>query len=82
VRILVWSKSSHRDLAKLPKNIAGRIIDKMEAYCETGDGNVRHLAGKTGQWRLRDGDYRVVFELTDTHIVVRRIGNRREVYRD
>ena len=82
MRVLTWSKSSYRDLAKLPKNIAGRIIDKMEAYCQSGEGNVRHLGGRSGQWRLRDGDYRVIFELTNTEIIVKRIGDRREVYRD
>lgn len=82
MRILVWSNSSYRDLGKLPQKVSGRIIDKMEAYCQTGLGDVRHLGGRRGQWRLRDGEYRVAFELTDTHVVVRRVGNRREVYRD
>ncbi len=82
MRVLIWSKASHRDLAKLPKNVSNRIIDKMTSYCESGDGNVRHLAGKSGQWRLRDGDYRVIFELTDTQVLVKRIANRREAYRE
>jgi mRNA-degrading endonuclease RelE of RelBE toxin-antitoxin system len=54
----------------------------MEAFCATGEGNVRHLGGRSGQWRLRDGDCRVIFELTNTEIIVKRIGDRREVYRD
>jgi len=54
----------------------------MEEYCATGLGDVRHMAGRGGQWRLRDGDYRVVFELTHTEIVVKRVAHRREVYRD
>jgi mRNA interferase RelE/StbE len=81
VRALIWGKSSHRDLAKLPKDVSSRIIAKMEAFCATGEGNVRHLGGRSGQWRLRDGDYRVVFELTNTEIIVKKIGDRREVYR-
>jgi mRNA interferase RelE/StbE len=82
VRVLVWGKSSYRDLERLPRNVSARIIDKMEEYCATGLGDVRHMAGRGGQWRLRDGDYRVVFELTHTEIVVKRVAHRREVYRD
>ena len=82
MRVLIWGKSSYRDLAKLPQNVCSRIIEKMEAYCATGEGNVRHLGGRSGQWRLRDGDYRVIFELTNTDIIVKRVGDRREAYRD
>jgi mRNA interferase RelE/StbE len=82
VRALVWSKASSDDLAKVPKDASGRVIDKMVGYCETGEGNVRHLAGKSGQWRLRDGNYRVIFELSDTQVIVKRIAHRREAFRE
>jgi mRNA-degrading endonuclease RelE of RelBE toxin-antitoxin system len=82
VRVLVWSKTSGDDLAKVPKGASGRTIDNMVSYCETGEGNVRHLAGKSGQWRLRDGDYRIIFELSDTQVIVKRIAHRREAFRE
>lgn len=41
------------------------------------------LAGIDG-WRIRVGDYRIVYSIDDgVHIVdVRRIGNRRDIYRE
>jgi mRNA interferase RelE/StbE len=48
----------------------------------TGIGDIKHLAGRPGRWRLRVGDYRVVMEVTEEDIQVVRVGHRREVYRD
>ena len=82
MRVLVWSKASSDDLAKVPKDASGGTVDKMVSYCETGEGNVRHLAGKSGNWRLRDGNYRVIFGLSDTQVIVKRVAHRREAFRE
>jgi mRNA interferase RelE/StbE len=41
------------------------------------------LVGGRGEWRVRVGDYRIVYEIRDTELVVLvlRLGHRREVYR-
>lgn len=41
------------------------------------------LTGKDGLWRIRVGDYRIVYEIQDNVLVVMvvRLGHRREVYR-
>jgi mRNA interferase RelE/StbE len=43
----------------------------------------RKLAGAHNDWRIRVGDYRVIYEITDAIRVVRinRVRHRREVYR-
>ena len=40
------------------------------------------LVGGSGEWRVRTGDYRVIYEIADREILVLvlRIGHRREVY--
>jgi mRNA interferase RelE/StbE len=40
------------------------------------------LVGGSGEWRVRTGDYRVIYEIADQEILllVLRIGHRREVY--
>ncbi len=61
---------------------AGRILDKIEAYAldpTSQANNVRRLVGSTAL-RLRVGDFRVVFEETETEIIVTRIGPRSSVY--
>ena len=41
------------------------------------------LVGGAGEWRVRTGDYRVVYEITDDVllVLVLAVGHRREVYR-
>jgi mRNA interferase RelE/StbE len=59
-----------------------RILSKIEAYAEGSAGfanNVRKLVGSSGL-RLRVGDYRVIFEETETEIIVTRIGPRGSIY--
>jgi mRNA interferase RelE/StbE len=63
-------------------NVAARARKVVEEYAaETGAhaNNVTRLVGSTG-YRLRIGDYRVIFEESDTDIVVTKFGPRGDVY--
>lgn len=46
--------------------------------------NAKKLKGGRDAWRLRVGDYRIIYEIYDDRllILVVRLGHRREVYRD
>jgi mRNA interferase RelE/StbE len=63
-------------------NMADRIMRIMREYA-AGSGshanNVKALRGSSGL-RLRVGDYRVVFEETDTEILVTGVGPRGGIY--
>jgi mRNA interferase RelE/StbE len=54
-------------------------MDKIGRYAQTGAGDVKNLVGISGK-RLRVGDFRVLFEETETAIIVTRIGPRGEIY--
>jgi mRNA interferase RelE/StbE len=43
----------------------------------------RKLEGSKSDWRIRIGDFRVIYEITDENRVIRvnRVRHRREVYR-
>jgi mRNA interferase RelE/StbE len=61
---------------------AERILKKIEAYAANPDAqrnNVKALAGSTAK-RLRVGDFRAIFEETETEIIVTRVGPRGSVY--
>ena len=61
---------------------AERIIGKIEAYAVDPGAqanNVKRLTGSTAL-RLRIGDFRVVFEETETEMIVTKIGPRGSVY--
>lgn len=43
----------------------------------------KKLAGGDGEWRVRTGDYRVVYEIHDKtlRVLVVAVGHRRDIYR-
>lgn len=47
------------------------------------DADVRELAGESGRFRLRVGDYRVIYRIDGDELVIEvvEVGHRREVYR-
>jgi mRNA interferase RelE/StbE len=42
----------------------------------------RRLAGGAGEWRVRTGDFRIIYEIHDREVVVLvvKVGHRRDVY--
>ena len=69
-----------KDLRRLDKPISKRIVDRIEIMAEDLRGDVKKLTDHSPQYRLRIGDYRVLFDIEDGTIVIQRIRNRREVY--
>jgi mRNA interferase RelE/StbE len=60
-----------------------RIMAAIEGYAEDDLGDVRKLAGRVDEYRLRVGDWRIVFRLEDGGRVmaISRVLNRRDAYR-
>jgi mRNA interferase RelE/StbE len=71
-------------LAKLPSSIVGRVgalADRLRKWPNVS--GVKPLKGSLkGNFRVRTGDYRVIFRLDGSRIVIWRIANRRDVYED
>ena len=78
-----FAKSAQKELTKLPHQISLRIAKAIYKLSEDPrKGNVRPMVGTTS-WRLRVGDYRVVYDILDNRltILIIRIRHRKEVYR-
>lgn len=61
-----------------------RIIAKAERLAENPrPRGVKPLVGSAGEFRLRVGDYRVIYEVTDATqcVLVLAVGPRKDVYR-
>lgn len=78
---LRFKPRSVKDLKKLPAELQRRIIEKIEEMTENAVGDVKPLTNFTPEYRLRVGDYRVLFEIEDNTVVVYRVRHRREAYR-
>jgi mRNA interferase RelE/StbE len=79
---VVYKKSVHRDLNKLSKAEVSRILDQIEQELIKQPESCPVLKGQfAGLRKYRIGDYRVIYALVGTDILILRIGNRRDVYK-
>lgn len=58
---------------------ARRLVAKLQTYAATGAGDVTDLVGMPGK-RLRAGGFRILFDESETEIIVLKIGPRKNVY--
>jgi len=70
-----------KDIESLTSKFQSRIIKKIEEMNDNLKGDVKQLTDSTPEFRLRVGDYRVLFEIEGETIIVYRVRHRREVYR-
>jgi mRNA interferase RelE/StbE len=70
------------DFPLIPRNLQQRIVRAVEARLMTEPTKYGQRLRRSlfGLWKLRVGDYRVVYEITGHRVIVRAIRNRREVY--
>ncbi len=77
-----YKASVARDLQKLDRTTALRVLGKIEQALTAEGHQGQSLSGEfAGLYRLRVGDYRVIYVRTDEGYLVLRIGHRRDVYR-
>ena len=68
------------DLENLPPRIGEQVLRKI-ARLKTGlHGDIKRLTAFDYDYRLRSGDYRILFDVEGRHIIVQRILNRKEAY--
>ena len=75
--------SAHKELERLPGKIIERIFPKLEALeLEPRPTGCKKLKGGRDEWRIRVGDYRIVYVVDDVklRVSVTRIRHRGEVY--
>jgi mRNA interferase RelE/StbE len=75
--------SARKELESLPDTVLARVVGKLEAL--KGDprpAGCKKLKGYKDQWRIRIGNWRIVYIIDDTArlVSVTRIAHRREVY--
>ena len=77
-------KSVFKDLKHIDKHIVKQILSKIETLEKNPRGNQsQKLHGTECSYRLRVGDYRIVYQIDDSSrlVTVYGIGHRREIYR-
>jgi len=79
---IAFKKSVSRDLKKIDKDQAGRILTKIEEDLHEKADRFPPLTGKfAGLRRFRVDDYQVVYTIIEDTALILRISHRRESYR-
>lgn len=81
-----WRERAVRQLRALPQPAALTILRAMTPLGDDprrADTDIKKLEGHEDRYRLRVGDYRVIYEIIDGQLVilVAGVGHRREIYR-
>ena len=80
---VVFARSAERDLQNLPRSVQERAVSAIDALTKNPrPRGVRKLRGTADLWRLRVGDYRVIYRIDDAQrlIDVTHIRHRRDAY--
>jgi mRNA interferase RelE/StbE len=74
---------AQRGLDKLPKKDFNAVIEAVKSLADTPRPKGVEKIKTAGLWRVRQGDYRIVYSIDDSQktVIVVRIGHRREIYR-
>lgn len=81
-----WRERAVRQLRAIPQPTALTILRELTLLGDNPrrpDSNVKKLAGYEDHYRLRVGDYRVIYDVMDGQLVILvvGVGHRREIYR-
>jgi mRNA interferase RelE/StbE len=80
---IVLSPLAARQLRKFDPDVRRRIQAVLELLAENPRPPAAiRLVGGAGEWRVRTGDYRVIYEIHEGRlfVLVLRMGHRREIY--
>ena len=83
---VIFTERAKKQLKKLDKHITALIIGWLEKNIQNCENPRLHGKGlvenKSGQWRYRIGDYRVICEIQEKEIIVLvlEVRHRREIY--
>jgi mRNA interferase RelE/StbE len=77
-------RSAEKDLRRFSPDVRSRVADALRTLAKNPRPvGSRKLSGSKNDWRIRVGDYRIIYEIADEMRIVRinRVRHRREVYR-
>ena len=80
---IFFKRSAEKELRAISKPHLAKIIEKIKLLSQNPRPHgVQMLKGEDRYFRLRHGDYRIIYEVNDTdqEVLIIKVGHRREVY--
>lgn len=76
-------RSAQKELSQLPKPVAEKIVTLIRGLADNPRPNgCKKLVGTEHSYRIRINDYRVVYSVLDSCLIIQviKIGHRKDVY--
>jgi mRNA-degrading endonuclease RelE of RelBE toxin-antitoxin system len=81
-KLVIWSPEARADLRAIDGETALRILHAVDTYLTAGAGDVKKLHPPRHEFRLRVGDYRVLFlPKEEFALEILRVLHRKDAYR-
>ena len=74
-------KKAIKDLQDIPLEQRTQILSRIELLSNELTGDVKKLTNFTPEFRLRWGNWRILFEIEADTVIIYRVLHRRESYR-
>jgi mRNA interferase RelE/StbE len=81
---VVFDPAARKQFLRLDRPVQIRLLPHIEALADNPrPAGVVKMAGEENQWRVRVGDWRIIYSIFDRELVVlvMKLGHRREIYR-
>ncbi len=82
--LIEWKTSAQKELKRLDRNVIQRIANTVGSLADNPrPSGVRKMQGSLNSFRIRVGEYRVIYEIIDRRllIIIIRVRHRKESYR-
>ena len=81
---IIWKNSAKKELKNLDKAIIPKILSKIKELAENPyPSNSKKLVGSVSNYRLRIGEYRVIYTISSSNLIIEiiKVGHRQGVYK-
>jgi mRNA interferase RelE/StbE len=75
-----YTETAIADLERLPPRVAGQIMRKIDRLQHGLQGDIKRLTQFDCDYRLRSGDYRILFDVEGQSVIIQRILHRGVAY--
>lgn len=78
-----WKRSAVKDLKGLPQRVISSIVEAVVGLAaDPYPPGVKKLVGSEHTYRVREGNYRIIYTVTKENLVIGiiKIGHRKDVY--